>query len=220
MARGREYTIAELAAATSMTERNIRAYRSRGLVRPPTMRGRVGFYGSSHLAQVRLVQALRGRGLGLSVIARLIQRGVAQTELARLVQDELSAPGGAFPVMMSPVLVADIERARPGVIDAMVEAGICRRRGHGYLADPALLALAQALVAHDVPVATVSHLGAVAGQATAALVHLVGDDPALRVVTRPGHNEARAVLIELATTAFRIALAARLQQGDVSAPAP
>lgn len=220
MARNREYTVSELAAAAGMTERNIRAYRARGLVRPPRMRGRVGYYGPGHLAQLRLVQALLGRGLGLKVIARLVERGVAQTELARLVQDELSAPAGSSPVMLSAGIVADLERANPGVFDAMAEVGLCRRRGLGYLADPALLALANALAAHGVSATTVGHLCLVAGRAAVPVSGLGADDPELQAMTRPERDEAVLVLVELATTAFRTGLTSQLQQGQVSAPAP
>ena len=88
MARGGEYTVDELADATGMSVRNIRSYRSRGLLHPPRMRGRVGYYGAEHLTQLRLVQALLQRGLSLAVIGRLVERGETQSELARLVRDD------------------------------------------------------------------------------------------------------------------------------------
>ena len=38
--------------------RNLRAYRQRGLLDPPRLHGRKGYYGPEHLAQLRTVRAL------------------------------------------------------------------------------------------------------------------------------------------------------------------
>ena len=46
MAERSELTIDELARRTGMTVRNIRAHQSRGLLPPPEVRGRTGFYGA------------------------------------------------------------------------------------------------------------------------------------------------------------------------------
>src|SRR3978361_155636 len=51
-----DLTIDELAQRTGMTVRNIRAHQSRGLLPPPEVRGRTGYYGQAHLARVELIR--------------------------------------------------------------------------------------------------------------------------------------------------------------------
>src|SRR4051794_34695752 len=51
-----DLTIDELAQRTGMTVRNIRAHQSRGLLPPPEVRGRTGFYGPDHVARIELIQ--------------------------------------------------------------------------------------------------------------------------------------------------------------------
>ncbi len=65
------YTIGELAGHAGLTVRNVRAYQSRGLMSPPAMRGRVGYYDGRHLAQLRLVTQLQGEGFNLAAIKRV-----------------------------------------------------------------------------------------------------------------------------------------------------
>jgi len=45
-----ELTIEQLAAETGMTVRNIRNHQSRGLLPPPDVRARTGYYGPEHVA--------------------------------------------------------------------------------------------------------------------------------------------------------------------------
>lgn len=52
--------------------RNVRAYQDRGLLPPPRLQGRVGLYDDSHLARLRLIGQLLGRGHTLATIAELI----------------------------------------------------------------------------------------------------------------------------------------------------
>jgi DNA-binding transcriptional MerR regulator len=66
-------TIDELARKTGMTVRNIRAYQSRGLVAPPEVRGRTGFYGADHLARIELIRELQADGFNLGAIKRLLE---------------------------------------------------------------------------------------------------------------------------------------------------
>jgi DNA-binding transcriptional MerR regulator len=74
MDRGDEHlTIDELARRTGMTVRNIRAHQSRGLVPPPEVRGRTGFYGPEHVARVELIKELQADGFSLELIRRLLQ---------------------------------------------------------------------------------------------------------------------------------------------------
>ena len=68
-----ELTIDELARATGMTVRNIRAHQSRGLLPPPEVRARTGYYGPEHVARLRLIQELQAEGFNLRAIQRLVQ---------------------------------------------------------------------------------------------------------------------------------------------------
>lgn len=66
-------TIDELARRTGMTVRNIRAHQSRGLVPPPEVRGRTGFYGDDHVARIELIKELQADGFNLEAIKRLLE---------------------------------------------------------------------------------------------------------------------------------------------------
>ncbi len=63
-----EFTIDELAARAEMTVRNVRAYASRGLIDPPRLEGRTGYYDQSHLQRLRLVREFLDRGYTLSAV--------------------------------------------------------------------------------------------------------------------------------------------------------
>ncbi|MEV4253114.1 MerR family transcriptional regulator [Spirillospora sp. NPDC049652] len=66
------YRIDELARAAGTTVRNIRAYQDRGLLPPPRLEGRVGFYDDSHLARLRLIGKLLARGYSSVIIKDLL----------------------------------------------------------------------------------------------------------------------------------------------------
>lgn len=67
-----EYTVDQLAQVTGMTVRNIRAHQSRGLLPPPEVRGRTGFYGPEHVARIRMIVDMQADGFNLSAINRLL----------------------------------------------------------------------------------------------------------------------------------------------------
>ena len=69
-----QLTIDELAQATGLTVRNVRSYQSRGLIGPPEVHGRVGFYGPEHLARLQLVREMQAQGFNLAAIAHLLER--------------------------------------------------------------------------------------------------------------------------------------------------
>jgi DNA-binding transcriptional MerR regulator len=160
-----EYTLAQLAAAVGMTERNVRAYRSRGLIRPPRLRGRVGYYDLGHISQLRLVQALTGRGLSLSVVGQLMEKNLAEHELARLIREDL--PAGP-PLPLSPVVIEELKREDPTLFDAMVEHGLARPGEAGPEADPALLALGFQLAGYGLSAVEVGEVLLAGARAAAA----------------------------------------------------
>ena len=73
-------TIDALAQRTRLTVRNIRAYQSRGLLQPPELRGRTGYYGDAHLARIELIRELQSEGFNLAAIRRLIEGAGGETE--------------------------------------------------------------------------------------------------------------------------------------------
>jgi DNA-binding transcriptional MerR regulator len=67
-----EYTIDRLAQASGVTVRNIRAHQSRGLLPPPEVRGRTGFYSSEHVARLHLINEMQADGFNLNAIKRIL----------------------------------------------------------------------------------------------------------------------------------------------------
>jgi DNA-binding transcriptional MerR regulator len=67
-----DLTIDELARRVGMTARNVRAHQSRGLVPPPRIRGRTGYYGPEHLSRLELIRDLQQQGFNLGSIKRLL----------------------------------------------------------------------------------------------------------------------------------------------------
>ena len=75
-----QMTIDQLAQRTRLTVRNIRAYQSRGLLQPPELRGRTGYYGDAHVARLELIRELQSEGFNLEAIKRLIEGAGGETE--------------------------------------------------------------------------------------------------------------------------------------------
>ncbi|MBU3066843.1 MerR family transcriptional regulator [Nocardia sp. NEAU-G5] len=73
MAAGVEYTIDELARAAGTTVRSLRVYHERGVLPPPEVRGRTGFYGADHLNRVHTIGRLLDRGIKLNGIRELLE---------------------------------------------------------------------------------------------------------------------------------------------------
>src|SRR5437763_14437977 len=67
-----DYRVDELARAAGTTARNVRLYQERGLLPPPRLVGRVGWYDEAHLARLRLVTRLLDRGYSLANIGELL----------------------------------------------------------------------------------------------------------------------------------------------------
>jgi DNA-binding transcriptional MerR regulator len=66
-------TIDALAQRTGMTVRNIRAHQSRGLLQPPEIEGRTGYYGAEHVARIELISEMQADGFNLAAIKRLLE---------------------------------------------------------------------------------------------------------------------------------------------------
>ena len=67
-----QLTVEQLAHETGMSVRNIRNHQSRGLLPPPEVRARTGYYGPEHVDRLRLIQEMQAEGFKLSAIERFI----------------------------------------------------------------------------------------------------------------------------------------------------
>lgn len=72
MTAGVEYTIDELAREAGTTVRSLRVYHERGVLPPPQVKGRTGFYSADHLNRVRTISRLLDRGIKLNGIKELL----------------------------------------------------------------------------------------------------------------------------------------------------
>lgn len=61
-----------LSERTGVSVRNIRAYQTAGLLPPPSLQGRVAFYGAEHLGKLELVRDLRRQGFSLETIKQML----------------------------------------------------------------------------------------------------------------------------------------------------
>lgn len=71
-AAGGHYRRDEVARAAGVKVRNLRYYQERGLLPPPRREGRIAWYSEDHLARLRLINDLLGRGYTVNGIAELL----------------------------------------------------------------------------------------------------------------------------------------------------
>ena len=83
-AEDRRLTVEQLAHETGMSVRNIRNHQSRGLLPPPEVRARIGYYGDEHVVRLRLIQEMQAQGFKLNAIKRLIGEGRSAEQLVGL----------------------------------------------------------------------------------------------------------------------------------------
>src|SRR6186997_3521983 len=87
-----DLTVEQLAYETGMSVRNIRNHQSRGLLPPPEVRARTGYYGPEHVARLRLIQEMQAEGFNLRAIARLIGRHGADADRLVGLRQAATAP--------------------------------------------------------------------------------------------------------------------------------
>jgi DNA-binding transcriptional MerR regulator len=90
--QGPGLTIEQLAAEVGMSVRNIRNHQSRGLLPPPEVRARVGYYNSQHVARLRVILDLQADGFNLTAIERLVSASGGAAERLLGLRNALAAP--------------------------------------------------------------------------------------------------------------------------------
>jgi DNA-binding transcriptional MerR regulator len=134
-----ELTIDELARRTGMTVRNIRAHQSRGLLAPPEVRGRTGYYGPEHEARIELIRELQAEGFNLEAIKRMLDPGGGSIEeVVRFTRAAKVPFEDEEPEIVD--LAALVERwgrgGDPALLQRAIEAGMIRPLGDGRFEIP------------------------------------------------------------------------------------
>lgn len=152
-----ELTIEQLAQETGMTVRNIRNHQSRGLIPPPNVRSRIGFYGREHVARLRLIQEMQAEGFNLNAIKNLLgtDRGSADWLLG--LKRAVTAP---FEEEPPEILTVEELAERFGALDPKalgqaqkLELILPVGDGRFEAPSPALLRAAEEVMSHGVPLA-------------------------------------------------------------------
>jgi DNA-binding transcriptional MerR regulator len=159
-----ELTIDELAGRTGMTVRNIRAHQSRGLLPPPDVRGRTGYYGPEHEARINLIQELQADGFNLKLIKRLIDSadGLGE-EVLRFAHAVRRPFGEERPRRIERRELAERwGTADPELLRRAVEIGVVRELDDRYLEElsPRLARVSEELVALGIPASAALEVGA------------------------------------------------------------
>jgi DNA-binding transcriptional MerR regulator len=151
-----QMTIGELARRTGMTVRNIRAHQTRGLLPPPEVHGRTGYYNEDHVARIEMTREMQAEGLNLEAIRRVLETADGST---REVVDFARALRAPFEDETPEIIeVGEIaaswgaEEVDPTLIREAEELGIVRELPDGRVEviSPRLLRAGAALVQQGV----------------------------------------------------------------------
>lgn len=155
-------TIDELARQGGTTTRNVRAYQTRGVLDPPEIVGRIGYYNEQHLTRLKLISRLQQRGFGLQAINDLLSSWDSGANLSDVLgfSDALMAPWTdeapetitrAELEQMFPDLASD-----PALLEQAIQLDLLSEHGDGYrIASPRLVKVGTELVSVGIPLAVV-----------------------------------------------------------------
>jgi DNA-binding transcriptional MerR regulator len=200
-------TVGQLADAAGMTVRNVRNHQSRGLLPPPDIEARTGYYGERHLERLRLIQEMQADGYNLEAIRRLL----SGSELRRVA----TMPAEEPEVLTAEELARRFGSAGGAALAEAERLGVLRALGDGRFeaASPALLRGAEEAVARglglDAALRVVAEVRESCGTMARTFVELfqterlgAGDDPVAAVESlRPVAARTVAALFDQAMAA-------------------
>ena len=154
-----ELTIDQLAQVTGMTVRNIRAHQSRGLLPPPEVRGRTGWYGQEHVARLHMILEMQADGFNLNAIQRLLQNtppgtAVRALSFGRSLREPWEEEHTEFVEVTEIVARLGIDRPDPDLLRRAAKLGLISDAGSGRyeVLSPALVRAGEALVSLGIPI--------------------------------------------------------------------
>ena len=224
-------TVEQLAYETGMSVRNIRNHQSRGLLQPPEVRARTGYYGPEHVARLRLIQEMQAEGFKLSAISRLIGEHGADADRFVGLRQAVNAPFATeAPEILSRAELAerfgvddDKLLAKALKLGVLVELG-----GERFEApSPALLQAAEDVLAMGIPLpaalAVIEKLARNSQAAARNFVNLFVEElwKPFDAAGRPDEGWAeitaaierlRPLAVDAINATFRLALTAEIEQ--------
>lgn len=164
-----ELTIDELAREAGTTTRNVRAYQERGLLPPPRLKARTGYYSEGHVARLRHIAALLDRGFSLAAIRELFgawERGYGLSDVLGF-EEALAAPWATEQTThVTAAELTDLFGDEPRALAQAVRIGLLtpEEDGRYIVTSPRLLETARRLTTAGIPIrallAEAGHLAA------------------------------------------------------------
>jgi DNA-binding transcriptional MerR regulator len=148
MADAADLTIDQLAQRTGMTVRNLRAHQSRGLLQPPEVRARTGFYGEEHVARIELIKELQADGVPLDLIKRMVEQAAGSTsDLLRFMRVAHEPFSDEEPVLADVAELTELFGPDPALLEKAQRLGLLRPLGDGRfeVVSPRLIEAGRAL---------------------------------------------------------------------------
>jgi DNA-binding transcriptional MerR regulator len=152
-----QLTVEQLAAESRMSVRNIRAHQARGLLQPPEVRVRVGYYGPEHVDRLRLIRDLQNDGFNLGGIKRLLED--TQETGARLLRFKQALTSSAGAERAQTLTLAELDQRfrlgageAPRVLAQAERVGVLVPAGEDRyeVPSPTLLAVAEEVIARGI----------------------------------------------------------------------
>jgi len=211
-----DLTIDEIAAKSRIPSRTIRFYQSKGVLGAPTVRGRVAYYGPSHLERLKLIAQLQDRGLRIDAIRDLtarIDRGELDVGEWLGLDAEIRAPWGEDrPRTMSEAEILEMAgpARRDGLLADLVRKEVISRRDADvfFVPSPTALRLVLKLEAGGVGVSAAvgamkileKHLGRASQELAEFLLERARRDEVFESAT--GVEELRPIALDAVRLVF------------------
>jgi DNA-binding transcriptional MerR regulator len=158
-------TIEQLALESGLSVRNIRSHQARGLLPPPVVRRRIGYYGSEHLERLRVIGELQSEGLHLKAVKQLVEDADGTVE--RLLSLRRSIPEPVAPEQPEVLTESELEERlslagsdRQKLLRKLEEFGYVApiAAGHYEVTSPALLDALESVLSQGIAPSHVADL--------------------------------------------------------------
>ncbi|CAM3091972.1 MerR family transcriptional regulator [Williamsia muralis] len=146
-----EYRINELADVSGVSVRNIRVYQDRGLLPPPKIKGRTGWYSAEHLSRLKVISQMLERGYTFATISELLMAARYGLKVEHVLEGEPKR-GSRWKNFrrMATITISELRKGL-GATDSNIalgqRLGLLVKEGAGYaVTNPEVLAGAEVLV--------------------------------------------------------------------------